>query len=52
MKLKLKLEGAIKVKCLAQGHIDIFFQLVSSEIRNIDLSVTGSVLFRLPAAWS
>ena len=48
-----QLTGAIRVKCLAQGHINIF-QLVVSGIRTSDHSVTGPTRLtaRLPAASS
>lgn len=46
-----QLTGAIIVKCLAQGHIQIFHLAVSG-IRTTDLSVTGPTFLsdRLPAA--
>jgi hypothetical protein len=46
-----QLTGAIIVKCLAQGHIQIF-HLAGSMNRTTDLSVTGPTLLsdRLPAA--
>ena len=47
-----RLTWAIRVKCIAQGHIGRFFHLVGSGIRTSALSVTGPTLLTdtLPAS--